>query len=401
MGPPVKHITLKLKIFYLIHRFVIYSLLLSSSFVAAKSGGDFLEDLETDTSSFELEDALEKEPLTITKTYSTDVDLLLSDDIQVERYAADFEVGIGDNTIGFGFSRTEYDVDFFGPGLRTENLREGSSNYSLSLSHKWSDLLTSSVSVSGYEGFTSFRSVWFANFFEQTVGQNPAFREQGDPFGISASLTNTFSLPNEVDSISWTLSYARDSIVPGQSNTFTQNGLDVIVGDETLDTIATSITGNFYITNRITTQWFARAAFVSDRELRTQFRVKAAWNPIDRLTLRGEIGATFEPTNFQAFFGGGTITYQILPSLSLTAGYRVYTDTGEITSGNFNTAAPGADTNEVSASLLWTTGTHSLSASVAYVQTELDDLSAANVNFSQIFSDREFLAVRTAYTYRF
>jgi len=151
----------------------------------------------------------------------------------------------------------------------------------------------------------------------------------------------------------------------------------------------------------ITTQLVARVNFVSDREVRTQLRAKAAWNPINRLTFRGEFGATIEQPEFQAFFGGLSINYQILDQLTFSAGYRVYGDTGEITTSNFNSAAPDLDTRETSASLLWSNGIHSLSASVAFFETDFGEVSFVNQQFADLFSDRDFFAIRAAYSYQF
>lgn len=368
----------------------------------AKNSGDFLGGFDGNNFVNKVTEPSPSAPKSISRVFSTDADLIFADDVEIQRYSAEYDVTWGNTTFGISYSRTLYDVDFSGPGLFDTNLTDQTDNYSLSLAHDWNDTYSSSISLSGYQGFTSFRSLWFPEFFRQNDGAFPGFRELGDPFGISVALGNTYTFANGIDSVNVGLSYSRDRIVPAQQGDFDPfTGFEIITGDDTLDTVAVSVTGNFYLTNKITTEWSARVSFVSDRDARTQLRVRAAWSILDNLTLRGEYGVTIEQPDFDAFFGGLTLDYQISNNFALSVGYRLYTDSGEVTTANFNTSAPGFDSSEVSASLLWTSGGHSVRASVAYLDTEFDPVLFANANFEQLFSDREFIAARLAYTYAF
>ena len=389
------------KIFRASIRCLLLPFVIATSGPLAAKEGNFLEDLIASPGP-EIDTLDEGPSLTYSGTFSVDGDLLIGDEIRIDRYSADFSLEIEDTTLSLGYQRVQYDLDVSGEGLFDSQVSEFSNSASFGIAQKWSEAFSTSLTLSGYTGFTNFRSIWIAESFEQRFGSILGFQEP-DPFGFSVSLSNTYSLPNEVDSITFDLGYSRDRISPGQSPeslpVFPFRGVEV--ADDTLDTITSSITGNFYITNLITTQLVARVNFVSDREVRTQLRAKAAWNPINRLTFRGEFGATIEQPEFQAFFGGLSINYQILDQLTFSAGYRVYGDTGEITTSNFNSAAPDLDTRETSASLLWSNGIHSLSASVAFFETDFGEVSFVNQQFADLFSDRDFFAIRAAYSYQF
>lgn len=377
-----------------------FSLTLASFSFAGSESGDFLEDLGSSPISFDERDSTEASPLQFSPTLSLDADLLISDEINVQRYSANLDTDIGATSVGLSYRRIEYQVDVSGTGVFPTSVDETTDQLSLSLAHEWTEHYSSSVSLSGYSGFTNFRSIWINELLSQRLGGAPGFREP-DPFGFSVNFTNTFLLPNKFDSIAVAAGYSRDRIAPGQQVEITPTSFGVVSGDDTLDTVSFSITGNFHLTNKVTSQWFARAAFVSDREVRTQYRIKTAWNIIDKITLRSELGATIEPADFESYYGGLSLTYQITDPLSLTIGYRLYTDTGEITTSNFNSAAPEFDSSEISASLLWSKGSHSLSTSVAFLQGEFDEINSASEPFEDLFSDRDFFAVRAAYTYQF
>ena len=392
-----------------VNRFNFLIALVPFGFVSAQSDGDFLEELGVDGGEFgEVEELGGSSG--VRKTLSVDADLLFgsnsldNSDIQVERYSGEFEVSVEDTTVGLSFSRTLYDIDVAGPGLSIFGFtrREATSNVALSLGQDWSESLATTLTLSGHEGFTNFRSIWLDEFFAQsTVGAFPGF-EPGDPSGLSISLGSTYTFPNEVDSINVSLSYSTDRIAPGQAIEFVPGvGAGILRGDDVLDTWAANVTGNFYITNRITSQLLARASLTGVREVRTQLRANAAWQILQDLTLRGELGFANEEPEFEAFFGGITLSYQIIDPLTFSVGYRLYSDTGEITTANFNSAAPPLDSKELSASLLWVKGPHALSGSVAYFETDFDPVSGVNASFGQLFADRDFIAIRTAYTYQF
>ena len=378
---------------------ILYVALAATAF-AGDNDGDFLGDVDVDSAETLLNDEDSESSLQVTTKFSADVDLLINDDINIQRYSGTLDFDFGDTTLGLTYRRIEYELDIFGRFFSPTNRAEETDQYSLNLGQQWTNRFSSSLSLAGYEGFTNFRSIWITESFDSPFRNSPSFIE-ADPFGYSVSLTNTLILPNDFDSISLNLGYSRDNIaIPIDFNdTFTA----LVRDDRFLETYSGSLTGTFYIPDKITSEWFARASFITEREVRLQFRAKAAWDLPKKFTLRGEIGTTIERPDFDAFYVGLTLNYEILSSLNLTIGYRIYTDSGEITPSNQDNAAPAFDSSEISAALLWSRGDHALSASVAFLQTEFDEVDplGPNTRLAGLFSDRDFLAVRAAYSYQF
>ena len=381
--------------------------------IYAGNGGDLFEDLSGDVSDLGGEsDDPGGIPVFNTFSVEADYDGLFSGDIIIQRYNTNLEWERGKTNLGLGYTYNIYDVDFSNPtDLLSGSRKLDEENHTLTFTaeREWTDFWSTNLSLTGYTGFTDFRSIWISEFFREDQGDLPGYSAP-DPFGFSVGIGNTFVLPNEIDSIRLDLGYSRDRIAPGFEREFAsfaevlagQPFETTVASDDDLDTVSVGLTGNFYVTNKITTQWLARASFISDREVRTQFRVSAAWSPFNRLNFRGEFGASFEPSSFEAYYGGGSANIQVSNSLTWSVGFRVYTDSGEITTSNFNTAAPGIDTQEISSSLRWSKGSHSVLASVAYLQTDFDEIaSVENQPFANLFRDRNFIAVRAAYSYEF
>ena len=288
-----------------------------------------------------------------------EADALISDDIRVQRYSAAYEAEAGDLTFGASFGYLTHFIDYnpngtTNPLTRTEETFQGS----LSLGYAWNDSLTSSISFSGYEGFTDYRSLWISEFFRQSFELFPQY-EEADPYGFAISFGNSWEFANGVDRISLDLGYSRDRIAPG----WEIGGLrfnEAESTDDILETFSGSLTVENYVTSTIKTQQTVRLSQVTDRELRTQLRTNWAWAPLD-----------------------------------------LYTDSGEITTSNFNTAAPALDSNEISASLLWTNGTHSLRGTVGFYQTDFEPSGVENIEFANLYRDRDFFALRGAYSLTF
>lgn len=391
------------KIYKIMRAFILFNLTLATSALAGTSNGDFVEDLGSNSIAYD-SNADESDggtQLSVTD-FTLDADLLISDDINVQRYSATLGLEYGDTTLDLSYNQVNYDLDVAGEAINPTNRDDRTDLYSLTLGQKWNDRVSSSLALSGYEGFTSHRSIWITETFDQTSRGAPGFQE-ADPSGFSVGLTNTFTLPNDFDTISWSIGYSRDQIAPGQTISFDPltGFFGVLPTDDVLETFSTSLTGNFYVTNKVTSQLFLRASQVTDREVRGQVRLNTAWSITQGLTLRGEIGTTFESPDFDSLYGGLTLTYQLLDSLSATVGYRLYSDSGEITTSNFNSSAPEFDSSEISASLLWNSGPHSASLSAAFLETDLGDINPASARFEGLFTDRNFFAVRAAYTLKF
>jgi len=92
----------------------------------------------------------------------------------------------------------------------------------------------------------------------------------------------------------------------------------------------------------------------------------------------------------------------VTPKLQIDLGYRIYEDTGEINSSNFNNAAPGLRSSELSISALYRARGFDVRGSIAMFDTDFDEITnPENTVFGNLFRDREFLAARLAFSRSF
>ena len=141
---------------------------------------------------------------------------------------------------------------------------------------------------------------------------------------------------------------------------------------------------------------------MENREFRTQVQSQFAYSLSDRFTLRGQIGASNEEPTFEAIYGGLNLVYELNSNWQFDLGFRYYEDTGEISNTNFNTAAPGVNSTEISCGVLWRKDGLAVRASVALYNTDFDPVTnPANQVFANLYRDRDFVAARVALSYDF
>ena len=329
-----------------------------------------------------------------------ETDGLMSDDVNVYRSAVSYQIVSGKWTIGGTAGQTRHDIDY-NPNVTTNPSErdERTQDYSLSIEREWSDSVSVSLSGSYYNGFTDFRSLWISEFFRQSFQDFPQYRE-ADPQGFSVGLGTVYTFANGVDTLSVDLGFARDRIAPGWEIGGPRFNEAESTNDR-LETISGSVELENVITRSLKTRQTVRLSEVTNRQLRVQYQTDWAWRFAPQFVLRAELGGAYERPDFEAYFGSANVVYEVNEQLQLSLGFRLYSDTGEITSSNFNTAAPGFDSDELSISVRWTNGQIAARASVGFYDTHFDESQIENISFANLYSDREFIAFRLAVSSEF
>jgi len=172
---------------------------------------------------------------------------------------------------------------------------------------------------------------------------------------------------------------------------------DVAIGDPYLNTHSGTLSWESTLNRRIRTQQTLQISRTEGREVRLQFRTDWALALSDKFTVRLQGGVATEDPVFDAYFGGVVLVYELSPKWQFDLGYRVYDDTGEINSSNFNNAAPGLQSSEISVSALYRSGDLSIRGSLGLFDTDFDEITnPENTVFGELFRDREFLTARIA-----
>ena len=332
-----------------------------------------------------------------TQRVDAEVEGLTSDDIRIWRESLTYEQDRDDWIFTAAAAHRSLEIDYrptivTSPAHRREDTWEGSLEIARRLSSAWE------VSLSGraYDGFADYRSLWIAEYYDQFVGFLPGY-EKADPHGLSATLEAAWDYLPRTGQLTAAFTFGRDTIVPAWSAL----GLDLERTRDVLDTFSGSLAWQAALSPRVKMQHTLRATQITAREPRVQFQSEAAWALTDRLTLRAHAGGAREQPDFDAWYGGLALDCRLAPQWHAQLTARLYEDSGEISSSNFNTAAPGVATRELALSLLWSNDITSLRLSVGHYDTDYAPLDDNNLFFGNLYCDRDFLTTRLAFTHYF
>ena len=343
-----------------------------------------------------------------------DHDLLHSDDISVNRssflYRLEKDRWNLEATLGY----TQFDINYSDPVGATQSANRDEDNRSggLTLGFDLSDSVSSSIGFTTYDGYADFQSVWISEYYDQFIGiPIPDNYEEADPKGWGLNAGVVWDYDPGVARLSASFGFSNDDIVPAWSpglnpawDPILNPGVPVIIADPTaqeLDTYSGSLTWEMAVNPRLRTQLNLRYIDVTARDPRLQVRNQWAWAITDELTFRAHLGFAIEDPDFEAYYGGIALNYDINSNWSVTLAGRLYHDTGEVVSAGFNTAAPEIDSSEISATLGWTNGDTSIRIGIGLYDTDYGDLDADNQFFSDLYEDRDYTLGRFAITHQF
>jgi hypothetical protein len=320
---------------------------------------------------------------------------LLSNEIEVQRAAMRYSQRRGLWRTDIGASMTDYSIDYqpFAPlGGLPEGLSETTRQFNLSASYALSGSVESSLAFSHYDGFADFRSIWIAEYYRQAFNFPGSGYQAPDPHGFSI-VSGWVWDPKPGTRFSLDLTYGEDTIAPGWS--FRDPGNDL------LKNRAFSLSWEQAINPSLKTETSFTYFDITDREARMIFSSSWNWAMSDDLTLGANFGGSREEPDFEAVYGGISLTYQLNPRLSIRAEARLYDDSGEIETSGFNASAPGLRSSEVGLSALYEIGAHSFRIGVARYLADYGSPDPENEFFTNLYDDRDWWTIRTAYSFRF
>lgn len=339
-----------------------------------------------------------------THAVDTSVEALTDDDVKVIQGSLTHRFESGDWSLSTTLGYNSYEIDY-APAIGGffENRTEETISGGLSLGYQVNQNLSLTAGIAGYQGFSDYRSLWIATFYEQAFGAVPGFT-QPDPNGVSGALGVVWDFDPGVHRLSVDLGYSRDTIVPAFDRDPNSTPIPFSTAINTRDVLFTpsaTIRLQSAINGSLRTQQTLRLRETTDRSLRTQLESAWVWAATDELTFRFDAGLSTEDPEFEAYYTGLTVAYDITPTFEVFASGRLYRDSGEINSANFNTAAPALDTFEISAGIAYRFDETAVRLSVGHYSTDYEAVAEDNRFFENLYSDRDFVVTRLAVTHAF
>ena len=298
-------------------------------------------------------------------------------------------------TFALSYFQTEYGLEYkpFAPlGGSDKRLEESNHQGSLSIGYTLQNNIETSVSVTSYDGFSDYRSIWIGEYYRQAFNFPGSGYFAPDPKGFSIS--NSWGWDPQIGtSLSIDLSYSEDTITPGW--TFGSPAYDL------LKNRILSIRWEQAINPSLKTETSFYYSDITDREPR--LNLQSSWNYAltNEITLGAQLGGSREESDFDSFYGGLSVTYEVNDYLSLKFNGRLYSDSGEIETSGFNSAAPGINTAEIGISALIEHGDHAFQLGISSFTNNYKDTDSDNEFFTNLYDDRDWITIRAAYTFEF
>ena len=332
------------------------------------------------------------------KELEVSAESLSADDIDVQTYRASFsgteQEWILEGAVSLASYQETYVPILFGT---TETLTEETLQANLGLTHEWSKDWSGTLSLSAYDGFSDYRSIWISEYYRQLFGAFPAY-EAPEPNGISITAGSSWNYLPGSGTARLTMFFANDEIAPGWSF---DSALGIPVpGDDTLETFGASLSADQAINGWLKTRLMMNVRNTSGREIRVG--IGNSWAATaGPVAFRLSGGYSEESPAFDSSHVAAIVEWNFMPQWSANIGVRAYRDTGEIQSSGFDAQAPPITSSEIFGGLVWDRGDLVVSAGLGYLESDYDPLSEDNEFFGNLYKDRDWLTLRLAVSYSF
>lgn len=334
-----------------------------------------------------------------------DFDGLISSDVQLTQESLAFSFQHRRLEVAAGLSYNRYsldyqpatDIDFLGsPTHVSEDRIAGQAGVKLTIAEplKWL------ASGGAYDGYSDYRSVWLNEYYRQQFEDVRGFGDEyvkPNPHGESFNTGLRWEFVPATAFIQGDFSYLHDEIAPGYE--IDSNGLRK--GRPNLYSGIYHVAVEQLIGRRVRLLNEFRLTDTTDRRLRYNYQGSINVAPAEDWLVRGIGGYTTESPQFEAWYAGLNVEYQVSAGWWVSAQGRYYRDTGEIENSLFSSAAPGVKAWQTGLGLRHVWGGHSVKVSAAPYFTRYDPIGINTARFENLYRNRNWVSIQLAYNFEF
>ncbi len=250
----------------------------------------------------------------------------------------------------------------------------------------------------GYRGFTDYRSVWLAEFYQQLFAGVPGY-VPASPRGWTALAGARWAYRPASGFLQATVLAQNDKVSPGYEP---QIGGPLRRGREHLQTAALRLSTENILGPAVRTLLEAGVIDTTGRPARGALQGSLNWAAAESWTLRTVLAGVTERPAFRA--GSATVTVERDWDARWFAGLalRAYRDTGEVVDPLIpSSAAPALRTWHAMASLRWQGERAAVRLEAGPYRTRYAALPAPSGQFARLYSDRHWRRVQATGEWRF
>jgi thiol-disulfide isomerase/thioredoxin len=338
----------------------------------------------------------------ITHTVEADTEALVSSDIQVASGLLRYVQEQGPTQWKVDLTYSRYEVDYepvlsLNPFQAARHLDEDYLSAQLSLRQELGDRWRLSASGGAYDGYTSFRSLWLAEYYRQQFGVVPTYVAP-DPKGFGFSGGVRWEYRPTVGFAEATFSYVNDQIAPG----YDFEPPVLFRGRPFLHTYTPSLKLENVLSPRVRAQHEFQLIIKTGRDPRYAYRGSVNVALGERWVWRTIGGYSQEEPTFEAWFAGSTLEYELTPRWLVSLAGRYYLDTGEIEDSSLlSSAAPGLRTWEIGPALRYAGKRASFKIFAAPHFSDYEPVDIGTRPFANLYKDRTWVSVQAAWAFTF
>ncbi|MFN0066319.1 MAG: hypothetical protein ACKVYV_01665 [Limisphaerales bacterium] len=299
--------------------------------------------------------------------------------------------GVGLNTYGLDYQPVDF--DFLG---RPERVDEARWSGQFSGRARVLPRLTLLASGGVFDGFADYRSLWLSTYYEQQFGTLPGYLAP-DPGGASVGGGVRWEWLPGAGFLQGDFTYVNEEIAPGYEIDF--DGLSR--GRDRLYTSQWRISEEHVLHRRVRMLNEVRLTDTTDRDQRLAWQGSVNIALGEHWTLRPYGGYAQEDPQFEAWYVGGAVEYELAPGWFVGASGRYYEDTGEIENSNFSNAAPAVETWHVGAGVRHVREGLTLRLFAAPYATRYEPFGIGTAFFGNLYRNRDWGLVQASATFEF
>lgn len=267
---------------------------------------------------------------------------------------------------------------------------------------RWQENFEWTFSAGAYDGYTNFRSVWLAEYYQQQFGE--LVDVPGDtyvqptPKGAGGGAGLRWEYMRSTGFLELTVSGRTDEVAPGYEIDFA--GLRR--SREKLNGTSFALSSENILTARLRSRVEVQAARVSERDWRFSGQVALNAAVSERVVLRLLAGGATEDPQFEAWFGGVTLDWSLNDRWALFAEGRYYEDNGEIENALlFTAAAPGLESTQGSVGVRWVKDATVWRLKVGRSRGDYESPDPRLDFFQNLYADRNWTLLQLSYSHTF
>lgn len=250
-----------------------------------------------------------------------------------------------------------------------------------------------------YQGFTNFRSVWLAEYFEQQfepIGATALDQwERPDPGGINGGAGLRWEYVPATAFLEVIATGLRDEVAPGYEIDF--DGLRR--GRVKLNGFGITASSENVLSPRLRSRIEVSGTRVSERDLRWGGNAALNWAIGEAVVLRLRAGGAQEDPQFEAWFGETTLDWALSDEWAVFTQARYYEDNGEIENALlFTSAAPGLTSRQWNVGVRWRGENTVVRIQVGRLRSDYEPTNPSTDFFQNLYSDRDWTVFQLSFS---